>query len=314
MIPRPFSLLVACLMLPSSQGFMPRPSKQVGGATPTTGSHKGGCSSSDSRSQYRPSSSSSKAHQPSRLSSTATMTDGPSDVEIASASAMDGSSSPEEALAGSPMNVASTTTPAGGPKEELINLVSGGLLDFSSPMKRASVNELLLRLEALNPTPMPAYSPLLNGAWEFLWTGGISPGILGLQLASRVSQYASGAVEVGETVLTISRAQPRVEVVTSLKVFGRENSIKIRTRLEPASELRLDETYTEASMGSLRVPFPDEQQLFKRPIFVSYLDDDLLVVRDSFGAPDVLVRKDKDFLSNTGVPSATDDDTSPGAG
>jgi hypothetical protein len=67
-------------------------------------------------------------------------------------------------------------------------------------------------------------------------------------------------------------------------------------------------------MGNLRVPFPDQEQIFKRPLFVSYLDDDLLVVRDSFGAPDILIRKDKAFLSNTGVPSATDDDTSPGAG
>ena len=31
-------------------------------------------------------------------------------------------------------------------------------------------------------------------------------------------------------------------------------------------------------MGTLRVPFPD-QELFNRPLFVSYLDDDLLVVR-----------------------------------
>jgi len=325
MVPRPlFILAAACLVLPQAQAFVPRPSKQVGGATPTAGSHnKGGncpsSSSSPSSSQYGPLSSSqarsSRRRRPSPLSSTSTVMDGPSDVEMDtqsnSASASEGIS-PEDAFAG--MGSASTPVPAGGPKEELINLVAGGLLDFSSPMKRASVNELLLRLEALNPTPMPAYSPLLNGAWEFLWTGGISPGILGLQLASRLSSYASGAVEVGETVLTISRAQPRVEVKTSIKVFGRENAITIRTKLEPASELRLDETYTEASMGSLRVPFPDQEQLFRRPLFVSYLDDDLLVVRDGFGAPDVLVRKDKAFVSNTGVPSATDDDTSPGAG
>eukprot|EP00624_Nannochloropsis_granulata_P005821 evm.model.NODE_41583_length_16315_cov_18.662397.2 len=230
------------------------------------------------------------------------------DTQSNSATAVDGGS-PEDAL-----NFASDPIRADGPKEELINLVTGGLLDSSSPMKRASVNELLLRLEALNPTPIPAYSPLLNGAWEFLWTGGISPGVLGLQLASRLSSYASGAVEVGETTLTISRAQPRVEVKTSIKVFGRENTITIRTKLEPATELRLDETYTEASMGSLRVPFPDQEQLFRRPLFISYLDSDLLVVRDGFGAPDVLVRKDKAFVSNTGVPSATDDDTAPGAG
>lgn len=37
--------------------------------------------------------------------------------------------------------------------------------------------------------------------------------------------------------------------------------------------------------------------------------------RDMFGAPDVLIRKDKDFLASyTGVPSATDDDLAPGAG
>lgn len=35
--------------------------------------------------------------------------------------------------------------------------------------------------------------------------------------------------------------------------------------------------------------------------------------RDMFGAPDVLIRKDKAFLSNY-TPSATDDDLAPGAG
>jgi hypothetical protein len=125
---------------------------------------------------------------------------------------------------------------------------------------------------------------------------------------------ASGAVEVGDTILTISRAQPRVEVQTSLKVFGRENKISIRTNLEAASDLRLEETYVEASMGTLRIPFPDQDRFFSRPLFVSYLDEDLLVVRDAFGAPDILIRREKDFNYFTGVPSTTDDDTSPGAG
>lgn len=325
MIPK-LLLVACCLASPTQLGaFVPRPSKQGAGATHTIASqNRGGTYSSSSssssggstsRSHYGPRSSkarSNRRRRPSPLASTATVIDGPSDVEMDtqsnSASVVD-----DENLEDT-LNVASDPIYGGSPKEELINLVTGGFLDSSSPMKRASVNELLLRLEALNPTPIPAYSPLLNGAWEFLWTGGISPGVLGLQLASRLSSYASGAVEVGETTLTISRAQPRVEVKTSIKVFGRENAITIRTNLEPATELRLDETYTEASMGSLRVPFPDQKQLFRRPLFISYLDNDLLVVRDSFGAPDVLVRKDKAFVSNTGVPSATDDDTSPGAG
>lgn len=58
-------------------------------------------------------------------------------------------------------------------------IVGGGFLSSTSS-KRSLVNELLIKLEALNPTPSPAYSPLLNGAWEFLYTGGISPGILGM--------------------------------------------------------------------------------------------------------------------------------------
>jgi hypothetical protein len=62
-------------------------------------------------------------------------------------------------------------------KDELIGLVGGGLV-YSS-RKRTLVNELLLKLEAVNPTRAPAYSPLLNGPWEFLYTGGISPGMLG---------------------------------------------------------------------------------------------------------------------------------------
>lgn len=307
-------LLVACCFIPV-QSFMPRPSKQVNCCPHTAQNMKDvGCSSwVDSR--VGTSSSNGRCSRGSTsLSSTISTADGTSDVESTAVSKRTGTK--ESDMIGNGVNVgaAAMEDVGRGAKDELISLVSEGMLDFSSPMKRASVNELLLRLEALNPTPMPAYSSLLNGAWEFLWTGGISPGILGLQLASRLSTYASGAVEVGETVLTISRAQPRVEVQTSLKVFGRENRINIRTRLEPASGLRLEETYTEASMGNLRVPFPDQEQIFKRPLFVSYLDDDLLVVRDSFGAPDILMRKDKAFLSNTGVPSATDDDTSPGAG
>ncbi len=323
-------LAVALLLLLGSHAFMPRPAKQVAGtpnpkgscavgptapATTPAARMSGGGGGGSAAGRYR-SSSASKQGRSTPLASTTMVDDGPSDVETStspdSGVAAEGTASASASSASSSLD-GGAVAPKGGVKEQLMDLVSSGLLTFSSASKRAAVNELLLRLEALNPTPAPAYSPLLNGAWEFLYTGGISPGILGLQLASRLSTYASGAVEVGDTVMTISRAQPRVEVQTSLKVFGRENNIKIRTRLEPASEMRLDETYVEASMGSLNVPFP-EQSLFERPLFISYLDEELMIARDQFGAPDVLIRKDKEFNSYTGVPSMSDDDLSPGAG
>ncbi len=40
------------------------------------------------------------------------------------------------------------------------------LVASASEEKRAEINEALLKLEALNPTPEPALSPLLNGVWE----------------------------------------------------------------------------------------------------------------------------------------------------
>lgn len=44
------------------------------------------------------------------------------------------------------------------------------------------MNELMLKLEPMNPTEKPARSPVLNGVWEFLYTGGISPGTLAVQV------------------------------------------------------------------------------------------------------------------------------------
>ena len=40
--------------------------------------------------------------------------------------------------------------------------------------KRAVINEVLLKLEALNPTKNPCNSPLLNGVWELRYAAGYS--------------------------------------------------------------------------------------------------------------------------------------------
>jgi hypothetical protein len=61
------------------------------------------------------------------------------------------------------------------------------------------------------------------------------------------------------------------------------------------------------------VPIPAPLQL-KRTLFITYLDDDIIIARDNSGSPDLLVRKAKDFYNNEGVPSYTDSDWSPGSG
>ena len=47
-----------------------------------------------------------------------------------------------------------------------------GLSGEVSAESRASVNEALLKLEAMNPTMNPTMSPLLNGVWELRYAAG----------------------------------------------------------------------------------------------------------------------------------------------
>jgi hypothetical protein len=73
---------------------------------------------------------------------------------------------------------------------------------------KASINEAILKLEALNPTEDPVYSPMLNGVWILRYaprdlsnfslgavSGGYSPGLLALGLAQKLPV---ALVELGE--------------------------------------------------------------------------------------------------------------------
>merc|ERR1712054_403393 len=46
---------------------------------------------------------------------------------------------------------------------------------------KAIIGEVLLALEAQNPTTSPATSPLLEGKWKFLYASGLSPGLKAMQ-------------------------------------------------------------------------------------------------------------------------------------
>jgi hypothetical protein len=51
-------------------------------------------------------------------------------------------------------------------------LTGTGLKGAADASNRAEINELVLKLEPMNPTESAASSPLLNGVWELLYTGG----------------------------------------------------------------------------------------------------------------------------------------------
>jgi len=203
-----------------------------------------------------------------------------------------------------------------------------------SEEKRAEINEVLLKLEALNPTPQPAMSPLLNGVWElnyaglysskgsllsptrqlalFLYSGGYSPGLFALQLAK---QLPSGLVDiVGSPDITISREAPRVEGQVTVKTLvGGESSVNVKSNLEVVSDIRLRETYESATgFGGRVVDLPGFMQ-YTRDVYVTYLDEDLLVIRDGSGVPELLIRKEKSFTRTWGdEPITIDDNLAPG--
>lgn len=64
-------------------------------------------------------------------------------------------------------------------KSDLLSQLSVGTgLKVAAGGDRVTINELLMKLEPKNPTEDPAMSPLLNGVWELLYTGGYASGFM----------------------------------------------------------------------------------------------------------------------------------------
>ena len=208
------------------------------------------------------------------------------------------------------------------PEEAVVNsmmdLIPSSLGDVSEE-KRSAINEALFKLESLNPTKQPTLSSLLNGVWDlryvggysldgaipsptrqialFLYSGGYSPGIFALNLAQKLP---SQLVELDDLEIAISRQQPRVEASINVKFLGRADSkISVKARLETMSDVRLRETYESATVLGNPIDLPGPLQ-YGRDLYVTYVDEDLLVVRDASGVPEVLLRKDPTFSRKWG--------------
>jgi hypothetical protein len=105
------------------------------------------------------------------------------------------------------------------------------------------------------------------------------------------SPSGSDLVDVQDAFVTIREDQPRVEGSLHARVLSFENTVKLTSKLEAESAVRLVETYdaAESSFMNLKLPLQSALQ-YKRSILVSYLDEELLVVRDALGRPDILMR------------------------
>jgi hypothetical protein len=136
---------------------------------------------------------------------------------------------------------------------------------------------------------------------------------LAQQLPKQIIDTTAQSVEI-----IISRTQPRIEACCYVKLWNgwMDGTIRVQSRLDVHSDVRFRETYESTTVlgqdQPLTLPTPIQ---YGRDLYITYLDEDLLIVRDGSGVPEVLVRKEKQFRKNWGVePSAIDDLVPPGDG
>lgn len=200
----------------------------------------------------------------------------------------------------------------------LLDLVPSKIGEMSDS-KRATLNEVILQLEGLNPTKEPTKSSLVNGLWDlryaagyssdwampsptrqlalFLYSGGYSPGLFALSVANKLP---FNVVDIQDLEISISREQPRVQASVEVKTPFGHSSVKVQAKLEIESDVRFRETYESTSVMGRSVEIP-EMLRYSRTFYVTYVDEDVLIIRDGSGVPELLVRKDKDFSKNWGT-------------
>jgi hypothetical protein len=224
-----------------------------------------------------------------------------------------------------------------GPKEQLLAIAeTNGLNPSMDDALRDSVSELILSLERSAPEPTPASSLLLNGVWRLqlpgrlgkgffdsptrelalvLYTAGFSPGVA-IQLFGKLPTPLGVSLdEITVQIRSPEAGQPRVTTEVKATVFGEERTAQLFSNLVPVSGVRLREDVIEAEILGQRSLLPGPLAR-SRTIFITYLDEDLLISRDESGCAEVLVRKqDMRFSSGSDLSesSYSDDDDSPGA-
>ncbi|KAF2604141.1 hypothetical protein F2Q70_00024475 [Brassica cretica] len=232
----------------------------------------------------------------------------------------------EEAVQGSPSVYARDMERLSAKESLLLALKDAGGFEAlvtgkTTSMQRIDVNERITSLERLNPSPRPTTSPCFEGKWNFEWFGSGSPGLL----AARVifERFPSTLANLSRMEIVIKDANAKA--TANIKLLNSiESKIILSSKLTVEGPLRLREEYVEGMVESPTVieeAVPEQlkgalgqatttlQQLpdlikdtlssglriplngsFERFFMISYLDEEVLIVRDTSGVPEVLTR------------------------
>jgi len=176
---------------------------------------------------------------------------------------------------------------------------------------RAALATTLPALEAANPTLEPALSGELAGKWTIKYSGqvakgpvdsptreialvmyaaGFSYGSAALSLANRLPD---NLVQVKTVALEITQLPGESRATMGVRLLDgqTEADVQLNCELVAAGPTKLIETGKDVIINNGQTVSIPEQLRYTRDLFVTYLDSDLLVVRDATGSPDILVRE-----------------------
>nr|AMY26619.1 hypothetical protein [Linum usitatissimum] len=215
----------------------------------------------------------------------------------------------------------------------------------TTEVQQIDVNEMIIGLERLNPTPRPTTvhlllqlmcrSPYLDGRWNFEWFGAGSPGLFAARLLFQ--RFPSDLANFSNLDVVIKEG--KTKVTGNMKLFNSiDSTFTLSSQLIVEGPLRMKEEFTEGVLetpklieetvpeqlkgalgqaistlqqlpvpiknviaGGLRVPlgknsrtlageFNRSAGTFQRLFLISYLDEEILIMRDAAGVPEVLTR------------------------
>jgi len=187
--------------------------------------------------------------------------------------------------------------------------LSQDVLRAEGKSMRGRLDEAILELERTNPTEEPAYSEMLDGTWNVKYVGTYAPGILdsptrelalflysgGFSPGNALTSFAQGfwgqsfGLKVSNKVVRI-RSGRDVEASSDVEVFGQQTKLSYKAEIFPLSSTRISEEIVSAE---LPVPVGKQDAVveLRRNIFITFLDEELMIVRDESGVPDVLLRE-----------------------
>lgn len=187
------------------------------------------------------------------------------------------------------------------------------------------VNERIVALERLNPTPRPTTSPYLEGQWNFEWFGTANPAFLAAKLLfGRIPQTLADLSKLDLLIRNGSgTATAHVKLLNSI-----EYKFVMSSKFSVEGPLRMKEEYVEGifetpkvdegtvpeqlkgaldqatnALQQLPVPVPIRDtvsrglripfgEAFQRLIMISYLDEEIMIARNTAGEPEVLTKLD----------------------